>query len=369
MFYTITIIFAALTAIIILLGSIVTKRRTAERTYITELENFKNFIEALHRTSSELEVYSAIFSFIGKLPLVKHAAIFYCIDRSSENCSFQKISNEETPLCSMSPKSCPLVRPGQGCAGISINKSQCSYQSPDYNLGSFLCLSMADTGHWQSILQIYSQDSRLLDKANITKLKSYIDIAKAVLHNRRTLSVLNQKASTDRLTNVYNRTFLEPYLENQIEAANLSGQQLSILTIDIDNFKKINDTFGHQAGDHVLILFTELISKCIRKADLLARYGGDEFIVVLPSTDTDTAEVIAERIRSTVEITHVPTFEGMFLPSVSCSIGISTYPIHCKSKDELIKTSDITLYKAKQAGRNCIRIYSQDYISSGNKVV
>ena len=154
---------------------------------------------------------------------------------------------------------------------------------------------------------------------------------------------------------------MDTYLEDQIEAANLSNEQLSLIMVDIDHYKVINDNFGHTAGDYALTLFSGIIIKCTRKTDLVARFGGDEFIVILPTTDLVTAKFIAERIRQTVAETHIPPLDGVNIPSFTCSLGISTFPLHCDNKRSLIKTADIAMYKAKQSGRNCTVIYEKEF--------
>jgi diguanylate cyclase (GGDEF)-like protein len=168
---------------------------------------------------------------------------------------------------------------------------------------------------------------------------------------------LKELSTTDRLTELYNRSYLEPFLEKEIETARRRNQKVSVIMVDMDHFKEINDSYGHNVGDHVLTIFAQVVLKCIRKTDVIARYGGDEFIVVLPNTDTDTARIIAERIRHDVENTVIPPIDNIEIPPIRCSVGISTYPEFCDSKNSLLKTSDAALYMAKRSGRNCIRVY------------
>jgi diguanylate cyclase (GGDEF)-like protein len=353
--------FMVLIFIILFLTGIIAQKAAEEHARLFELKSFKEYADALHQATSESEVYNILFAYIGRMPLIRHAALYYYSGKPLDEGFCQKITKGKAPLCSMPHKACPLIQSETKRMEVRIGKSSsCRHQLPAYKSGSYVCIPIIDAGHRKSILQVYSTDESLLDRVNISNLKFYTDIARAVIHSRRAIHALSRKASTDKLTKVYNRSFLEPYLENQIEAASLSNQPLSAMTIDIDHFKRINDTYGHSAGDHVLVLFTDLVLKCIRKTDLLARYGGDEFIAVLPSTDTETAQVIAERIRQAVASAPIALPDGMEIPSISCSIGISTYPFHCSSMDELLKTSDMTLYKAKQAGRNCVRIYGSD---------
>ncbi len=185
-----------------------------------------------------------------------------------------------------------------------------------------------------------------------------------ILYKRtiRIIIKLKEKSSIDQLTELYNRSFIEPFIESEIHTAKKDKQDVSVIMVDLDHFKEINDTYGHAVGDHVLAIFAQVVLKCIRKTDIIARYGGDEFIVVLPNTDTDTAKSVAERIREDVSKTHIPPLDGVVISSINCSVGISTYPEHCDSKNSLIRTSDLALYMAKRSGRNCIKVYQRDLV-------
>lgn len=176
------------------------------------------------------------------------------------------------------------------------------------------------------------------------------------------INKLKEQSSMDKLTELYNRSYLDPFLESEIDAAKKENQQISVIMVDMDHFKEINDTYGHIVGDHVLTIFAQVVLKCIRKTDIIARYGGDEFIVVLPDTDTETAKSVAERIREDVSETYIPPIDGVVISSIHCSVGISTYPVHCDSKNSLIKTSDLALYMAKKSGRNCTKVFQNESV-------
>lgn len=171
---------------------------------------------------------------------------------------------------------------------------------------------------------------------------------------------LRKQISRDNLTELYNRRYLDPFLERELDTARRENRKVSVIMVDVDHFKEINDTYGHVAGDHVLSIFAQTIMKCIRKTDIIARYGGDEFVVVLPNTDTETAKAVAERIREDVANTYIPPVDGVHISRIQCSVGISTYPVHCSNKYSLIKTSDLALYMAKRSGRNCTRVYQAE---------
>jgi diguanylate cyclase (GGDEF) domain len=172
------------------------------------------------------------------------------------------------------------------------------------------------------------------------------------------ISFYKKQASTDKLTELHNRSYLDPFLENEINIADKLNKQISVIMIDMDHFKDINDKYGHIVGDHVLTIFAQIVLNCIRKTDKIARYGGDEFIVVLPNTDTATAHFVAERIRQEVSTAFIPPMDGIIISSISCSVGVSTYPVLCSNRNNLVKTSDLALYEAKHAGRNCTIVYN-----------
>lgn len=180
----------------------------------------------------------------------------------------------------------------------------------------------------------------------------------------KTFEAFKEQASMDKLTELYNRSYLDPFLESEIDAADKAKQPISVIMVDMDHFKDINDTYGHVVGDHVLTIFAQVVLKCIRKTDIIARYGGDEFIVVLPCTDTETARAVADRIRSDVSETYIPPIDGVVFSSIHCSVGVSTYPVLCDSKHTLLRTSDLALYKAKNSGRNCTMVYQNDLVLS-----
>jgi diguanylate cyclase (GGDEF)-like protein len=189
--------------------------------------------------------------------------------------------------------------------------------------------------------------------------------ATVILHTlytktNRALTKLKEQSSLDRLTELYNRSYLEPFLEGEVDAAKRENQQVSVMMVDMDHFKEINDTYGHVIGDTVLAIFAQVVLRCLRKTDIIARYGGDEFIVVLPNTDTETASSVADRIRKEVSETYIPPVDNVVISSIQCSIGISNYPVLCDSKNMLIKTSDLALYMAKRSGRNCTKVYADE---------
>lgn len=171
---------------------------------------------------------------------------------------------------------------------------------------------------------------------------------------------LAEQAVRDPLTRLYNRRYLDETLEREVARARREGHPLSVVLLDVDHFKKLNDSYGHQAGDEVLKALAELLRNDTRTEDVACRYGGEEFLVLLPSMPLDKAHERAEHWRSQLE-RHVFSF-GNFSLSATASFGVSSYPHHGKTPDELTRTADAALYSAKRNGRNRVEKYEEEPI-------
>lgn len=181
------------------------------------------------------------------------------------------------------------------------------------------------------------------------KLKSLQDELK------KSNELLKQLSNTDPLTRLYNRRYLMETLEREFQRSYRKQGYLSLVLLDIDHFKKINDTYGHQEGDVVLAAVAEMAQVELRRYDIAARYGGEEFVLVLPETPPPEALAVAERLRESVQSMEFP--RPMENLTVTISLGVATYPserIDCI--DSLIRQADEALYRAKQSGRNRVEV-------------
>lgn len=165
-----------------------------------------------------------------------------------------------------------------------------------------------------------------------------------------------EMAATDALTGLYNRRYFEHHASAHIAKAIAEGKHLSLLLIDVDHFKQINDRYGHDIGDAVLVEFARRLRRNVRGLDLVCRYGGEEFVVVTPETNHDKAQYVAERLRS--EIAGAPfivpaTDEAL---EITASIGVSTLQLSDETTGSLLKRADLGLYSAKNEGRNQVRV-------------
>jgi len=163
---------------------------------------------------------------------------------------------------------------------------------------------------------------------------------------------LQQLAITDGLTGLFNYRYFRSQLDHELERARRHNLELSLIMIDIDFFKSYNDTNGHPAGDVVLKIIADAVRENIRKIDIPCRYGGEEFILILPDTGKTAAVVVAEKIRDLIEKMPFKNQEKQPNGKLTISIGVATFPEDGATSNELVENVDANLYKAKQSGRN-----------------
>lgn len=168
---------------------------------------------------------------------------------------------------------------------------------------------------------------------------------------------LISQAIRDSLTGLFNRRYLEESLEREISKANRHGNPLTIIMLDADHFKQFNDTYGHLAGDVVLRNLGEQLVKYSRKEDIACRYGGEEFVLVLPETNLNVAYQRAEDLRSVIENDKKMIYKDKELPIVTISLGIAVFPADGETVNELMNAADNALYEAKEQGRNRVVVY------------
>jgi len=165
-----------------------------------------------------------------------------------------------------------------------------------------------------------------------------------------------KRAITDKLTGVFNRHFLEKSIQNLFASAKKRKKSLSLVMVDLDNFRKINEYYGHETGDRIILAVVEVFKKHLRKRDIIARYGGDEFTVVLPQTGLKEAEELAWKICREVRKLTILREIGGPIDMITTSQGIASYPENAKNIKDLRERADQALYRAKENGRNRVSI-------------
>jgi len=185
------------------------------------------------------------------------------------------------------------------------------------------------------------------------RIEIAVGMVEQIIENNQRLENLT---SIDKLTGVYNRNYYEAQVQIEIERATRSKSKLSMLILDIDDFKKINDTHGHRKGDEALSTVADLIKKNLRKIDLPFRYGGEEFVILLPGTTEVEAIHTAERLRAVIAGTRLDDSHGGQIP-IHASIGAAVFPDHAGSEEELFAKADSALYRAKRMGKDRVEFH------------
>jgi diguanylate cyclase (GGDEF)-like protein len=176
----------------------------------------------------------------------------------------------------------------------------------------------------------------------------------SALANAVRIGEAERLSQTDDLTKLHNARYLRQFLLNEIRRARRYGSSVAALFLDLDDFKQVNDAHGHLVGSHVLMEMAAVILSSIRDTDAVARYGGDEFVIVLPDTEIELAGTVAGRIREKIAQHHFSGGRNLKL-SVTASFGVAVFPEHASSPQQLIARADTAMYKAKAANKNCIR--------------
>jgi len=227
----------------------------------------------------------------------------------------------------------------------------------DFDVRTALSIPLILRGEVIGVLAVESEKVNAYTDRQIKLVETIAQQATIAMDNAKLFERMQQLAITDGLTNLYNRRYFYMVLENEIERARRYASPLSLVMMDIDHFKRVNDKYGHLAGDDVLEAMAGLCKGLLRQADEMFRYGGEEFTILLPETNAELAMNVAERIRRTIAETVFNTDKEQV--KISVSMGVTQFDPSYASPGDFIETADKALYEAKQAGRNCVKVYQK----------
>jgi diguanylate cyclase (GGDEF)-like protein len=196
--------------------------------------------------------------------------------------------------------------------------------------------------------------SRFFTKAEAALADALALPIACALANSVRVAEAERLSQTDDLTKLHNARFLRQFLLSEVKRARRYNSSVTALFLDLDDFKGINDVYGHLVGSHVLMEMASVLLSSVRDTDIVARYGGDEFVIVLPETDLEQAAVVAERMREKIARRVFTGGRGMRL-SLTASFGVGTFPQNAHSPQQLIACADAAMYEAKAAKKNCVR--------------
>lgn len=266
--------------------------------------------------------------------------------------------NPKGPQAVFAPEACWALRRGQPHWSDDAGGPVCTHLS-EAPAAKHLCVPMVGQGETLGILHLEfagDEEESLGQRSAQQRLGATIagqialSIASIKLREK-----LHDQSIRDPLTGLFNRRFMEESLDRELVRAKRKNHPLSILFLDIDHFKRFNDTFGHDAGDFVLQSVADLLQRFFRGDDVPCRCGGEEFAVILPESLAQHAAARANSLRAEVKKLGLQ-YRGVSLAVITLSVGVATFPEHGSNSDDLLRMADQSLYKSKSAGRDCVTI-------------
>lgn len=315
---------------------VVELNRRLERS-VAELRAITEITELIHSTLDVETVGPTLLDILEKVIDIP-AASLYVIDKTKQETIFS--------TSSVGGSAVPRTYSGLELAGAV--KSSAS-------AGALSCIELAD--HNQMLVVFCADGDSIAaltadDRIVLSAVASELVVA---VENSRLYRLTKRLAITDELTDLFNYRFLQQRLDDEIGRAERYGKRLSLIMLDLDDFKRINDTQGHLVGDSVLFEIGQLLKSTVREVDVVARYGGEEFTVILPETDASGAFIVAEKIREAISLHRFADADGARTIHVTASIGLSSFPVHAQDKESLLRSADDAVYHAKGTGKDRVR--------------
>jgi diguanylate cyclase (GGDEF)-like protein/PAS domain S-box-containing protein len=226
--------------------------------------------------------------------------------------------------------------------------------------GAYLCIPMVAHGEVMGLLHIrYANENKHARSVIANSAKAATEQLSLILANLRLRDTLRNQSIRDPQTGLFNRRYMEDSLDRELSRAERSEKPVVVAMLDIDHFKHLNDTYGHSAGDAVLRDWSSLLKSRFRGSDIVCRYGGEEFVIILPEISVDNARQRLEQLRQDLRRVAVRR-DGQTIEDVTVSMGIAYYPVHGRTNQSLLHAADKALYRAKELGRDCIVTASEE---------
>lgn len=289
-------------------------------------------------------------------------------------------TNELTFEIAVSPVSDELkgmrLKPGEGIAGwVALHGeellipdvsqdtrfAQHVAAAVEYPVTSIACVPLKIRERVLGVLELIGiQGDEPFNPENMPLLRAVADFAAIAIDNARNYQRISELVITDDLTGLHNARHFHELLEYEVDRAKRYGSQVSLLFLDLDHFKEVNDTYGHLVGSRMISEVGHLIRRHIRSADRAARYGGDEYVVVLPNTGKQGAVVMARKMLERLHEHAFHSDDGEPI-SMTASFGVATFPDDAPDKTGLIRAADTAMYDAKEGGRNVVRGFAANF--------
>ena len=317
--------------------------------------------ELLQSCTSREEVFAAALGFAPKIfPVVPGAMALLDPSRSVAEV-IGSWSDCQLPAAVFDPTACWALRTGHTHLVLADDSTaRCAHAAGVKN--TYLCTPILAQGETLGIVHFQATDQvPELDASELSFKTTFAGQVGLSIANIKLREALRTQSIKDALTGLYNRRYLEEMLEREVRRAARSEQSLGIIMIDLDHFKSFNDTYGHDAGDTVLRETGAFLTKNIRTEDFVCRFGGEEFVIILPTADLTASRGRAERLRSRMR-EQTMMHQGKSLGMVTISLGVAEFPQHGMSPKELMASADAALYEAKRGGRDRVVVASSQTV-------
>jgi diguanylate cyclase (GGDEF)-like protein len=316
-----------------------------------ELEMATNRISSAISSTLELEaILQAAVEEVGRALNARRAALVLWEDGTNKP---EGMSVYERPYEEQRDEQDDGAPPGEGVAGARSAGRTDPLRDTDANLPPARPLEIPVTYRNSIIGELVVEDDkpgRNWEDEEELMVKTVSDQLAVAISHARLFRQVQTQAMTDSLTGLYNHRYFQERLEREVKLADRNNEPVSLILLDLDHLKKINDTFGHRSGDAALCHVARVMQETVRDVDICARYGGEEFVVILPQCGREDAIAVAERLREAIAGTPVAK-----LGQITASLGVASYPSVGRTKEELVEMADRAMYLAKAAGRNRVR--------------
>jgi diguanylate cyclase (GGDEF)-like protein len=336
------------------------------RSSLASLKQELNFFEEVSKTlTSTLDLNDILSSIMKKAKKLINAETwsFMLMDQETGDLVFENKSNRQTNKKAKKTR----IKIGEGIAGW-VAQELMPVVVPDVSMDprfssntgkhvpckpkTIMCVPIKSKGNVLGVLEIVNKTTNEpFTREDLNLILRIVEHAAIAIERASLYQKMEELSITDDLTKLFNTRYLNRTLEIEINRASRHHTSLSLIFMDVDRFKTINDNYGHVVGSKLLVEMGQLLIKCLRVVDIVARYGGDEFVIVLPQTRPASAIQIAERIRKAIENNVFLKKEGYSL-KLTASFGVASYPESSKSKEELLSLADEAMYKVKYQTRN-----------------
>jgi len=329
--------------------------------HAAQMELLTQLGEYLQTCTTDEEIPPIVTNFIAKVFPETSGTLFVCKESSHRLEQVASWGDGLSGSQGFAIDGCWALRRGQPHSfRCSEAYPRCGHVLPDVR--SCLCVPLVLLGETYGVMHV-QWNVETPDADDETLAVRLTGDAALALANTRLRKELKDLSIRDPLTGLFNRRYMEEFFTQELVRSRRKECQLSVLMIDIDHFKEFNDTFGHEAGDAVLCELGKFLREQLRASDLICRYGGEEFIVLLSEAPIDVAQRRAEQLRADIKLMRV-RFQDELLPEINISVGVAAFPGSGETMQELIRASDLALYMAKEQGRDRVCV-SDPAVHSG----